>query len=239
MFRLALETDEVQVNDNRRVSGDHTDDVDRIHTPGGMTDPADPTGPSADGADMASTDMSQEPSSREEETQPEFLGRGGANVPMEPDAQAIRRLEGQLDEERDRHLRLAAEYDNFRKRAARERAELSDRAQAALVLRLLEVLDDMDRLTADGATASTESLRQAVELVDRKLRKELQAAGLERLDPAGQPFDPSQHEAVSTAVPPTPDLDHQVSATFQPGYRFKGSLVRPARVQVYSKPGPA
>jgi molecular chaperone GrpE len=208
-----------------------------MHTPGGMADPAAPTGASADGADMASTDMSQEPSSRTDETEPQFGGVGGSGLPMEPSEQAIRRLESQLEDERDRHLRLAAEYDNYRKRAARERSELSDRAQAALVLRLLDVLDDMDRLTSDSASAPAESLRQAVELVYRKLRKELQAAGLERIDPVGQPFDPSQHEAVSAVRPPSPDRDHQVSSTFQAGYRFKGSLVRPARVQVYSEQG--
>jgi molecular chaperone GrpE len=208
-----------------------------MHTPGGMTDPAAPTGQSADGADMASTDMSQEPSSRDDETQPEF--RGSQNVPMEPDGEAVRRLEGQLDLERDRHLRLAAEYDNFRKRVARERAELAERSQAALVVRLLDVLDDMDRLSSDGGSASFEQLRQAVDLVDRKLRKELQAAGLERIDPVGTAFDPSLHEAVSTLEPPSPEVDHKVSATYQAGYRFKGALVRPARVQVYSGQGQA
>jgi molecular chaperone GrpE len=229
------------VTDNRRVSGEYTDDVDRMHTPGGTTDPAAPTGPSADGADMASTDMSQEPSSRASDTQPEFGGRGpgSPNLPVEPDAQAIRRLEDQLEQERDRYLRLAAEYDNYRKRAARERGELADRSQAALVMRLLDALDDMDRLVADGASASAEQVRQAVELVDKKLRKELLAAGLERIDPVGAPFDPSLHEAVSTVPPPSPELDHQVSATFQAGYRFKGALVRPARVQVYAEQGQA
>lgn len=210
-----------------------------MHTPGGMTEPAAPTGPSADGADLASTDMSQSPSSRTDNTEPRFEGGGASGLPMEPTDQAIQRLESRLEEERDRHLRLAAEYDNYRKRAARERAELSDRAQAALVLRLLDVLDDMDRLTSDSGTAPTDSLRQAVELVDRKLRKELQAAGLERIDPVGQPFDPSLHEAVSAVRPPSPAQDHQVSSTFQAGYRFKGSLVRPARVQVYSERGQA
>jgi molecular chaperone GrpE len=75
--------------------------------------------------------------------------------------------------------------------------------------------------------------------VDRKLRKELEAAGLERIDPVNQPFDPGIHEAVSAVPPPRPDLDHVVSATFQVGYRFKGTLVRPARVQVYSTQGQA
>jgi molecular chaperone GrpE len=179
--------------------------------------------------------MSQEPSSRTDTTQSEF----GGGLPVEPSTEAIRRLEEQLDEARDRHLRLAAEYDNYRKRSIRERTELNDRAQAALVLRLLDALDDMDRLSADGSTSSGDQLRQAVELVDKKLRKELQSAGLERIEPTGAPFDPSVHEAVSTVPAPTPDQDHKVSATFQVGYRFKGALVRPARVQVYSDQGQA
>lgn len=224
-----------QVTDKRRFSGDYANDAERLSTPGGMTEPAAATGQSADGADMASTDMSSSPSSRDEDTQPVF----GGGVPVEPSAEAIRRLEEQLDEARDRHLRLAAEYDNYRKRVARERTELSDRAQAALVVRLLDVLDDMDRLNADGGSATPEALRQAVDLVDRKLRKELQAAGLERIDPVGAPFDPSLHEAVSAVPPPSRDRDHEVAATFQTGYRFRGALVRPARVQVYSEQGQA
>ena len=228
------------MTDKRRFSGEYTD-AERLHTSGGMTDPAAPTGPSADGADMASTDMSQEPSSRRPDTEPDFRDRpeGGSKLPMEPDAQAIRRLEDQLEQERDRHLRLAAEYDNYRKRAARERAELADRSQAALVARLLDALDDLERLVADGASATAEQVRLAVGLVDRKVKKELLAAGLERIDPVGAPFDPSLHEAVSTLPPPSPEQDHQVSATFQAGYRFKGALVRPARVQVYAEQGHA
>jgi molecular chaperone GrpE len=199
---------------------------------------ADATPPVEDGADMASTDMSAEPGSRDERTQPEF-GERAAALPMEPDVEAIRRLESQLEETRDRQLRLAAEFDNYRKRVSREKVEQSDRAQASLITRLLDVLDDMDRLAAGTEGASVESLRQAMELVDRKLRKELESAGVERIDPVGQPFDPSLHEAVSAVPPPKPELDHTVSATFQAGYRFKGALVRPARVQVYSTQGQA
>jgi molecular chaperone GrpE len=228
------------VTDNRRVSGEYTDDVDRTRGRGGRSDPAASTGPSADAADRAPTDRSQESPSQDPYTQPELGGDApGANLPMEPDTQAARRPEEQLEQERERYLRLAAEYDNYRKRIARERAELADRAQAALVGRLLDALDDLERLVADGASASAEQVRQAAELVDRKLRKELMAAGLERIDPAGAAFDPSLHEAVSTLPPPSPELDHQVSATFQAGYRFKGALVRPARVQVYAEQGQA
>ena len=225
------------MTDKRRHGTDYQTGRDPIHTPGGMADTAGDTGPSGDGADLASTDMSAEPSSRDEGTQAEFSQRPG--VPVEPASEAIRRLESQLEESSERHLRLAAEFDNYRKRVTRERAEQSDRAQAALVTRLLDVLDDMDRLSTEGGAASADSLRQAVALVDRKLRKELEAAGVERIDPAGLPFDPTLHEAVSTVPPPKPDLDHTVSATFQVGYRFKGILVRPARVQVYSAQGQA
>lgn len=162
-------------------------------------------------------------------------GRG--NLPLEIPTEAVRRLEDEFAELRDRHLRLAAEYDNFRKRAARERDELAARSQAALVVRLLEVLDDLDRLVSEGSSQSGDVIQEALVLIDRKLRKELEAAGLERVDPAGQPFDPTLHEAVAVLPAPEADLDHVVAATFQIGYRFKGSLIRPARVQVYSAEG--
>ncbi|MGE0555849.1 MAG: nucleotide exchange factor GrpE, partial [Gemmatimonadales bacterium] len=102
---------------------------------------------------------------------------------------------------------------------------------------LLEVLDDLDRMAAADPTTPGETVRQAVELVDKKLRKELEAAGLERVDPVGARFDPAESEAVSVVEAPEPELDDQVALTFQVGYRFKGALVRPARVQVYSTDG--
>jgi molecular chaperone GrpE len=221
--------------ERNRFSGEVEAEDQDIHTPGGMAEPAASTGRSADAADLASTDMSAEPSSRVDEFQDTFQGRSG--LPMEPAEEAVRRLEAELEDAKERYLRLAAEYDNFRKRTSRERAELADRAQAALVGRLLDALDDMDRLTTNGTAMSPDALREALTLVDRKLRKELEAAGLERIDPAGAPFDPGTHEAVSVVPPPTPEQDHVVSATFQAGYRFKGALVRPARVQVYSAQG--
>ena len=163
----------------------------------------------------------------------------GAAVPAEPAESAVRRLEDQLLETQEKHLRLAAEFDNFRKRVAKDRVDLVDKAQAAFVIKLLDVLDDLDRLAAADTAGPVETLRQGVDLVDRKLRKELEAAGLERVDPVGLRFDPSVSEAVSVLPVPEPSLDHTVRATYQVGYRFKGSLVRPARVQVYSSEGHA
>lgn len=176
------------------------------------------------------------------EPDPAFAsGTGTAGVPLESAEGAVTRLEEQLREATDRQLRVAAEFDNFRKRVARERLELADRAQAALVIKLLDVLDDVDRVVASDPGIPVAALLEAILLVDKKLRKELEAAGLERLDPVGLPFDPAWHEAVSVIPPPPgrPELDHTVAATFQVGYRFRGSLVRPARVQVYSSEGHA
>lgn len=172
-----------------------------------------------------------------EESAPVQDAPGASGLPAEPPEGAVLRLEDQLHQAQDRHLRLAAEFDNFRKRVARERIELTDRAQAALVMKLLDILDDLDRVAASDPATPPAALLEATTLVDKKLRKELEAAGLERIDPAGQPFDPSLHEAVSALPPPSPDQDHLVSATFAVGYRFKGNLVRPARVQVYSSGG--
>jgi molecular chaperone GrpE len=117
---------------------------------------------------------------------------------------------------------------------ARERLEINERAQAALVIRLLEVLDDMDRLVAADPSGTVDSVHQAMILVDRKMRKELEAAGLERIEAEGQTFDPTVHEAVAVTPASSPEQHDYISATFQVGYRFKGTLVRAARVQVYS-----
>ena len=169
-----------------------------------------------------------------EETRP-----GSPGLPLESPESAVARLEEQLHQATDRQLRLAAEFDNYRKRVARERLELADRSQAALVIRLLDVLDDVDRIVASDPTTPAETRLEAVLLVDKKLRMELEAAGLERVDPVGQPFDPAWHEAVAVIPPTSPDQDHTVAATFQVGYRFRWNLVRPARVQVFSSVGHA
>ena len=93
------------------------------------------------------------------------------------------------------------------------------------------------RSASDPATTPVDALRVAIEAVDMKVWKELQSAGLERIDPVGQRFDPSVQEAVSIQPAPSPEQEQTVSATFQAGYRFRSVLVRPARVQVFSGAG--
>lgn len=138
----------------------------------------------------------------------------------------------------DRLLRLAAEYDNYRRRTTREKAESFDRGASAFAARLLDVLDDFDRLSAlDPAATESSAYRSGVELILTKLRKELEAGGLERLDPVGSPFDPELEEAVALAGTDDAALDDVVKATFQVGYRFRGTVIRHAKVQVWSIDG--
>jgi molecular chaperone GrpE len=139
----------------------------------------------------------------------------------------------ELQAAQDRHLRLAAEYDNYRKRTERERSESWTRAQAQLVERLLEPLDDLQRVAHfDPATTSAGSLLEGVQLVERKLLRVLEAAGLDPVEAEGQPFDPAIHEALASTAAERPDEDDTVADVFQKGYRLKGVLLRPARVRV-------
>ncbi|GBD31228.1 Protein GrpE [bacterium HR33] len=153
---------------------------------------------------------------------------------VEPPEQAVERLTAELEDLRDRHLRLAAEFDNFRKRMQRERAETWTRAQAAVVAALLDVLDDLGRVVGlDPAGVSVKDILEGVGLVERKLVRALESAGLERVGASGEAFDPNVHEAVGTAQASSAEQDHVVAEVLQPGYRFGGVLLRPARVSVY------
>lgn len=142
-------------------------------------------------------------------------------------------LEAQLAEQRDKLLRLAAEYDNFRKRAMRERQEAGTRAQAELVRHFVDALDDLGRFAhLDPAASDAVTVIQGAEMVERKMIKALAAAGLEVVNPLDEPFDPSRHEAVATESALSREDDHMVARVYQVGYVFAGQLLRPARVVV-------
>jgi len=138
-----------------------------------------------------------------------------------------------VDEQRDKHLRLAAEYDNFRKRAARERQEAGWRAQGEMVRGLIDALDDLTRFAhVDPTSVDAATVVQGVDMVERKMLKSLAGHGLEVVDPLDHPFDPKVHEAVGTEPALSPEDDHLVAKVYQRGYVFNGQLLRPARVVV-------
>ena len=142
-------------------------------------------------------------------------------------------LQRQLDEQRDKYLRLAAEFDNYRKRMTRERQEIAVRTQADLIRQLLDSVDDLGRVTAvDASRVDPASIVTGVEAVQKKLLRALSTVGLEVLNPVDQPFNPELHEAVTTERALSPEDDHLIAQVYQPGYVLQGQLLRPARVVV-------
>lgn len=133
----------------------------------------------------------------------------------------------------DRHLRLAAEFNNYRRRVEQERTDTWARAQAHIVARFLDVLDDLQRVAAlDLTNATVEGIMEGIDLVDRKFVRMLSDAGVEVLDPQGERFNPETMEAMMRVPAESEEDDHKVAQVFQKGYALRGHLVRPARVSV-------
>jgi len=164
---------------------------------------------------------------------PEQPAEAESGALIEPSDEAVVRLEGELADMKDKYLRLAAEYDNFKKRSVKERTETWQRAQADLVQRLVDALDDLARFAqVDPAQTDAKTIHDGVDMVERKMWKALDAAGVTRVDQVGVAFDPHVHEAVTTRPADHPAKDHTVGAILQPGYRMGDALIRPARVIV-------
>ena len=141
-------------------------------------------------------------------------------------------LVGKIAELKDLYLRAAADLDNYRKRAARERDELVCFANERLISDLLPILDNLDRaLESEEATPASTSILEGVRMITGQLKGILEKCGLEPLPTLGKPFDPNLHEAVGVL----PSVDHEegtVVNELQRGYRFKGKVVRPSMVHV-------
>ncbi len=168
----------------------------------------------------------------ESEADGQANGMAGDGGPAQAEAQAATGGD-ELSTLRDRHLRLAAEFDNYRKRVERERADNIARAQAQVLERLLEPLDDLMRIADfDPATTPSGALHEGAEMVEKKFIRAMEAVGVEPIDAEGKVFDPTIHEALTTVPTDNPDEDNTVAQVFQRGYRLKGVLLRPARVVV-------
>jgi len=159
-------------------------------------------------------------------------------APAEPAAAPSPALQKDLNEWKDRAMRTAAEFENFRKRAYRERDEALGRGQAEIVAKVVDVIDDLARVAhLDPAATTAQALHDGMLAIERKFMKVLESAGIEKVEPTGGPFDPKAHEAVTTMPAPDEEHDHMVAQTFQAGYMHKGVLLRPARVAVYQWSG--
>jgi molecular chaperone GrpE len=168
------------------------------------------------------------------------VGTEGAEAPDAHDVEAeVEELRGELAQLEDRHLRLAAEFDNYRKRNERDRQSLASRLQVDLVTSLLDVMDDLERVAESDEDGAAAPVVEGVRLVEKKFRSIMGAAGLQAVDAEGEVFDPAFMEAMMTVPTEDPSEDDRVADVFQRGYRFGDILVRPARVRVLKYEGPA
>jgi molecular chaperone GrpE len=173
---------------------------------------ADPVGPGREAEEPTGTDSAEETAVEED----------------------LDQLVEDLTRERDEYLELAqrarADFENYRKRAARESQDALLRGKTEVGKAVLPALDSLERaIDADG-----EGLAEGVALVHRELESALAAAGIEPIDPAGEQFDPSLHEALSSRPAEDGEDSGLVVETVQRGYRLGETLIRPARVVVTS-----
>jgi molecular chaperone GrpE len=135
-------------------------------------------------------------------------------------------------------LRTTADFDNFKKRAARERTEAVQFANASLIQKLLPIMDNFDMALAavqNMKDEKTASLQMGITMVQSQLKNILAENGLEEIDATGKPFDPALHEAVSQQE--TADVpEGQVVQQIRKGYKMRERLLRPAAVVVAKKP---
>lgn len=142
-------------------------------------------------------------------------------------------LKKELDEMKDKYLRLVAEFDNFRRRNAKEKIEQTATAGRDVILPLLEVLDDSERAEKQMDTITdVDTLKEGVKLVFNKMRTTLQQKGLKKADVMNEPFDADVHEAITEIPAPTEDMVGKIVDVIEPAYYLNDKLIRYAKVIV-------
>lgn len=136
-----------------------------------------------------------------------------------------------VEKEKKEYLFLMAEFDNYRKRVNREKADIIKNAAERVLLDMLPIVDDFERALAATAD-STESLREGMTLIYNKLIKYLEHNGVKAMDTDGKPFDPDFHEAIARIPAPTDDLKGKVVDTTTKGYMLNDKVLRHAKVAV-------
>jgi molecular chaperone GrpE len=147
-------------------------------------------------------------------------------------------LASDLEDLRQTLLRRQADFDNYKKRIEKERAEDSKRTTARLIEALIPVIDGFEQALAAHREAEYENYRRGFELIYKQLLENILKLGAERIDPAGKQFDPHLHQAMDR----TETNEHEdgtVLQVFQPGYMFNGRVLRPAMVRVAVQPAAA
>ena len=142
-------------------------------------------------------------------------------------------FEAKYNDINDKYTRLFAEYDNFRKRTAREKIDWIKSAGEETILKILPVLDDMERAMAHNKTVDDpQVLKEGLELIQQKFKSILSGKGVEAMDAKGKPFDPELHDAITSIAAATEDLKGKVIEEVEKGYTMNGKVIRHAKVVV-------
>jgi molecular chaperone GrpE len=162
-----------------------------------------------------------------------------AKLAADPTADAeIAKLATDLSELRQTLMRRQADFDNYRKRIEKERAEDAKRHTARVIEGLIPVIDGFEHALAAHREAEYENYRKGFELIYKQLVDNMTRLGVERIDPLGKQFDPHLHQAMDRTET-TAHEDGTILQVFQPGYVFHGRVLRPAMVRVAIHPGGA
>lgn len=152
---------------------------------------------------------------------------------MQDDNDVLAAMETQLQEANDKYLRLAAEFDNFRKRNAREKQDLIKNASEDLILSLLEVLDDSERAAQQMETSDDwESVKQGIQLIFQKLKKVLEQRGLQEIEAINEPFNTDLHEAITEIPAGSEEQKGLVMDQVIKGYKLNDKVIRHSKVVV-------
>jgi molecular chaperone GrpE len=154
------------------------------------------------------------------------------NEPVQTENE-MEKLQEELNEQKDKFIRLYAEFDNFRRRTAKERLELSQTAGKEIITALLDVLDDCERAekTLPNAT-DLEQVKAGSQLIFNKFRNVLQSKGLKAMESISKEFDVEKHEAITEVPAPTTEMVGKVIDEVQKGYYLNDKLIRFAKVVV-------
>jgi molecular chaperone GrpE len=193
-------------------------------------DRAHPAGPDASAQHpVTSRDEAAEPSGEEDPANEERILEQTAEVESED---PLTRAQRERDEYLDLARRAQADFENYRKRAAREAAAAGERAKSGLVRELLPIVDNLERALASAGDGE-QHLAEGVLLVHSELVAVLERNGVQQFDPAGERFDPAEHEALSMREQDGAESG-VVLDVVEKGYRANGTILRPARVVVSS-----
>ncbi len=152
------------------------------------------------------------------------------NTPLETDKTA--EYEAQIAELKDKYLRLAAEFENYKRRTTKERLELLDTAARETIVALLPVIDDFDRAVAvNEKTDDLSALKDGFKLIHQRFAQILERRGLKAMETTGTPFDADLHQAV-TELPMGEDMKGKVIDTVEKGFTLNDKIIRFAKVVV-------